>query len=157
MGSLPPINFDGVRQDTFSLRVRQLLTAMAQQYPVLGVKVDIYRLAVVNATGYPDDDKEVFIRLAEDIQGFNLEHEDKFYQAEVGLVRTRVNWLILPSGFNLEPDDHVVFNGLPYLITEGKEMMGVCRCTLSQPKNRFKRQGRFDPTYRQVNVGCIIA
>lgn len=126
--------------------------------PAMMVNVDLYRLAVVNnPSGYPDKAQEVLVRLAEQIQGFNLEKEDKLYQENVGLIRTRIHWLIIPAGFGIEPDDQVVINNVPYMITDAKEEMGVCRCTLDQPKSRWTRPARGGTTYRQVGIGANIA
>ncbi len=157
MGLLPAIPYVGTGSDVFAQRVRQILGTLAIIKPSLMVSCDLYRLSVVDNTGYADENKEELVRLAEGITGFNLEHEDKMYQEGVGLIRTRVNWLILPAGFGLEADDQVVVNNVPYMITEAKEEMGVCRCTISQPKSRWTKPARGATTYRQVGIGCNIA
>jgi hypothetical protein len=155
--TLPAIPYTGTRSDVFAQRVRQILGTLAVMQPALMVSCDLYRLAVVNNLGYSDENTQVLVRLAEGIQGFNLEHEDRLFQQDVGLIRTRVNWLILPAGFGLEPDDQVVINNVPYMITEAKEEMGVCRCTLSQPKNRWVKPAHGATAFRQIGIGCYIA
>lgn len=155
MGTLPVLTNNNAG-DIFSQRVRQILGTMAILRPQIMVLVDLYRPAVVDTSDYPDDQSEVFVRLAEDITAYKLVKEDKFYQAEVGLILTRIDFLILPAGFGIEPDDHAVISGVPYLITDSWEEMGVCKAIISQPKNRFIRAGRGTPTYRQTGIGAFI-
>ena len=99
MGLLPVIPFVGTGSDVFAQRVRQILGTLAIIKPSLMVSCDLYRLSVVNNTGFSDENTQVLVHLAEGITGFNLEKEDKLFQENVGLIRTRVNWLIIPAGF----------------------------------------------------------
>jgi hypothetical protein len=154
--TLPAIQDPGTRSAAFAARLQQVLGALAIMNPAIMCTCDLFRFAVLDNGDYPDEQQEILIRLGENIPACNLEHEDKFLQEGVGLIRTRVNWVILPAGFNLEPDDHILIRGVPYMITEAKEEMGVCRATISQPKNRFVKPARGGITYRQMGIGCFI-
>ncbi len=156
--SFPVIPSGNSRELLFTRRVQTMLGALAVQYPTLFVTVDIWRLMVTNSGNgqYIDTETEMQIRLAEGVPAFNYVKEDKLYQAEVGLIRTRVNCLILPSGYDLEPDDHVIIHGRPYIIINARETMGVCCCTIDNPKNRFMVPARNAPTNRIIGMKCNI-
>lgn len=145
------------REAAFKERLRSLLAAMGCQYPSLFITADFWRPKVISNTDtFADEDRESWIRLDERVAVFKLEQADRFYQDGIGIVNRINQFLLLPSGMDLQPDDHVLIAGEAWLIIEVTEQMGVCKLKIDRPKSRFIRPGRFDPTYREIGIKGVI-
>ena len=148
------------RDQLFRERVQQILGTMQAQYPTLFVQVELYRLNVVSfpANESIDDQPEVFIRLDQgpNVTAFNYQTMDRWYQADVGLVQMKVNNLIVPGEYDLQPDDHVIIGGIAYMVVDAQNIMGVCKAKIDLPKARWVKQPRGTPTYRQFLVQAYI-
>lgn len=152
------------REAMFRLRLRSVLMAIGCQYPALFPTVDAWRYTVVSPfidacgnEGFPDQDKQVWVRLGEEIPAFVFDKEEKFYQADVGLIRMIVKWVLLPDGYDIRIDDHIVINGFAYIVVEVLSVMGVTKLKVDLAKSRFQAPARDVPTYRQFEFKAAIA
>lgn len=148
---------DGTRQEEFRARLLEVLAAMEDMMPEMSVTVELWRADVVDHSGYADEQTEVWVRLDENVPGFNFQTPDRWFEQGVGIVRVNYDWLILPDGLGVKTDDHVVFNGESYLISEATEMAGIFKCKIDKRKSRFVQPARALPTYRQMSMkACIV-
>jgi hypothetical protein len=148
------------KEQMFRERVQNLLGSLQGQYPTLFVPVELYRLNVVsfNPTEAIDDMPEVFIRLdpGPGTIGFNYQTMDRWYQADVGLIQQKVNNLIVSGDYDLQPDDHVIIQGVAYMVVDAQNILGVCKAKIDLPKARWNKQPRGTPTYRQIGIQAYI-
>lgn len=146
------------KEDVFKERVLEILDALALQYPSLSVHVDLVRPAVVSMTNadYPDVIVEKWVKLAEHVPAFYLETLEKWFQQDVGIVRQNTSYVILPAGYDLEPDDHIILNGEPWMVIRAAEQMGVSKVQVDRPKSRYKGVPKTEPTYRQTSMKARI-
>ncbi len=151
------MDFAQTKQGAFRARLIQVLGAMADQYPECAVEVELWRPRILNEDGYPDEQTEVWVRLGEDVPGFRVEQGERWFQEGIGVINQVHHLLILPDGFGLRPDDHVVIEGDAWLIIEATEMCGVEKLKLDRVKSRFARPARAEPVYREVGMKARIA
>jgi len=151
------------REAVFRARLRSVLVVLGCQYPSLFPEIDAWRNEVVSPNvddcgnpGFPDDDVPVWIRLGENIPAFVFDKEEKFYQADVGLVRMIVKWVIMPEGFDIRTGDHLIISGFAYMVTDVISSMGVTRLKVDKPKSIFVTPPRTAPTYRQLHIKAAI-
>lgn len=149
------------RDAIFRQRVQDVLLALQAQFPSLAIVIDAWRPYVVSEdTGaFGDEQDETWVRLGEGIDAFLLEKNERWFQAEVGVINQRVSYLLLPQLYGLRADDHVIVNGLAYLIIESVEQMGISKLKIDRTKQRFQPQnipGRFAPTYRMLEIKASI-
>ncbi len=147
----------GSREEAFNERVLEMLDAMSEQYPSLSAHVDLWRPAVVNRIGYLDQQTEVWIRLDEAVPAFFVETMERWYDKEVGIVKENFNYIVLPSGYELEPDDHVLIDGTPWMVIQSAEQAGIAKIKVDKLKSRFIMPARYTPTYRQLGMKARIA
>lgn len=154
---------DCSREALFRKRLRSVLVLLGCQYPSLFPLVGFWRPAVVtpsfDACGnedFPDNEQEVWVRLGESIAAFVFEKEERFFQADQGIVRMLVKFVIVPEGMDIRGDDHVIIDGWAYMVTESVEQMGVTRLKVERAKSRFKAPARSEPTYRQLECKAAI-
>jgi hypothetical protein len=146
-----------LREAAFRTRVQGVLAALACQYPSLMVRVDLWRPKVVSHdTRFTDDEIEQWIRLDEQVLCMKLEQIERFYQADVGIINQKNEFILLPEGYGLRPDDHVVIQNVGYLVAEATEQMGVCRLKVTREKSRFTVPGRFDTVYREMGIRARV-
>lgn len=146
------------RAEAFKERLAEVLECAAGEFPDLFVTLDAWRPMLLKQTDdYPDERTEVWVRLGESVDAFNIEKYDKLYQAEIGLIRQKVNQLILVDTYNLVPDDHVVINGKAFVIVDEAKKLGMQRATIDASKSRFKIPRRSAPTYRNLQVKAKIS
>jgi hypothetical protein len=103
-----------------------------------------------------DNTPETWVRLGEAIPVFTFEKEEKLRQEDVGIIRMRVRWMLAPAGMGLKTGDHVILLGRAYIIVDIATELGVTRMRIDEPKSRFVRPARTDPTYRILSVGASI-
>lgn len=145
------------REEFFRQRLQAVLGVLACQYPSLLVQVDLWRPKVVSDSDeYSDETTESWIRLGENVEAFILDQPERFFQADVGIINQTNRYLLLPEGYGLRPDDHIIVQGQAWLVVESTEQMGVAKVKLDKTKQRFKRPGRFDPTLRELGVKAAI-
>jgi hypothetical protein len=148
----------GSKEAVFRGRVLEILTALALQYPSLSVTVDLWRLGVINGgdSDYPDDTVEKWIRIAENVPAFFVSTAERWYQKEEGIIRMNVDWVITPALYNMEPSDHVIIGGEPWMVVETAEQAGISKLKIDKVKSRFVAPSRSDPTYRQMSIRARI-
>ena len=147
----------GSQEAIFRGRVLEILGALALQWPSLSVTVDFWRLGVVSQSDdYSDKQKEVWVRIAENVPAFFVSTVERWYQKEEGIIRMNADWLIIPALYNMEPSDHVIINGEPWMVTDSAEQAGIGKLKIDRPKSRFKAPARTAPTYRQLTIKAKI-
>jgi len=147
----------GSKEAVFRDRVLEILDALALQWPSLSVHVDFWRIAIVSSTDdYSDKQTEHWVKLAENVPAFFVSTVERWYQKEEGIIRMNTDWLITPALYNLEPTDHVIVNGEPWMITESTEQAGIGKLKIDRVKSRFKAPPRTDPVYRQMTIRAKI-
>lgn len=145
------------REAFFKERIQAILSILACQYPSLFIKADLWRPKVVSTTGdFSDEDPEVWIRLGEQVDAFMLVQQERFFQADVGIINQTNRYLLIAEGYGLHPDDHVIVRGEAWLISEVTDQMGISKLRLDKTKERFKRPGRSVPTYREIGMKAAI-
>lgn len=147
------------KEEVFADRMQEILASMAEQWPSLSVMVDLWRPCVVSQSEdqFSDDATEVFVRLAEQIPAFFVETSERWFDKELGIIRQNTNHVIIPSGLGIRVDDHVMLNGVPWLITQAAEQAGVAKLTMDKLKSRFVAPARFATVYRQFQAkACIV-
>lgn len=147
----------GSKEAAFRDRVLEILDALAVQWPSLSVHVDLWRIGVVNpTTDYSDKQVQVWVRLAEEVPAFFVTTAERWYQADVGVIRMQVNWIITPALYSLEADDVVILNGEAWMVVEAAEQAGISKLKIDHVKSRFIAPPRTDPTYRQMGMKARI-
>lgn len=147
------------REDVFKVRVRQVLGAMAAQYPSLLCKAQFVRpLVLLDGNEFPGDKgTEKWASIAEDVEAYNIEKEERWYEASVGVIRSRINYLLIPIGYDVHVNDEVLLNGETWLVVEAPQALGVQKLKLDKTKSRFNKPGRFDPRYRIFGSKAAIS
>jgi len=148
--------FDGTRQADFRDRLLEVLGAMEEMMPEMSVTVDLWRPDVVDHSGYADEQKEVWVRLGENIPGFRIQTSDRWYEEGVGIIRKNWDWLLLPDDLGVKTDDHVIIEGEVFMISESAEMGGVFKGKIDSQKSRFVPPTRTTPVYRQLGMKARI-
>lgn len=147
----------GSQEEAFRERVYEILGALAEQWPSLSVRVDLWRQGVVSQTdGYSDTQVEVWIRLAENVPAFRVSTVDRWYQKEEGVLYMNQDWVILPAHYTLEPTDNVIIEGIAWMVIDSAEQAGVSKVKIDLAKSRFKMPPRTAPTYRQIGMKAKI-
>jgi hypothetical protein len=147
----------GSKEFVFRGRVLEILEALALQWPSLSIRVDFWRLSVVSQSDdYSDKQVERWVRLAENVPAFLVSSAERWFEKEVGIIRMNMDWLITTALYNLEPNDHVIVNGEPWMITEAVEQAGIGKLKIDRVKSRFKAPPRTDPVYRQLIIKARI-
>jgi hypothetical protein len=147
----------GSKEAIFRERVLEIMDALSLQWPSLSVHVDFWRLSVINPTNdYPDKQIERWVRLAENVPAFWVSTVERWYQKEEGIIRMNINWVITPALYDLEPSDHVIINGGPWMIIEATEQAGIGKLKIDRVKSRFKAPLRTDATIRQLTIKARI-
>jgi hypothetical protein len=150
------IEYAGTRQADFRARLLEVLDAMAEMMPGMVVSVEVWRPAIVDHSGYADEQVEVWVRVDENVPGFRFQTRDRWFELGVGIVRQNWDWLILPDGLSIKTDDHVIIQGDVFMVSESEEQGGVFRCKLNSQMTRFVRPPRSAPTYRQLGMKASI-
>jgi len=147
------------KETAYSARVFEVLEAMALQFPSISVTMEIWRPASVNKGGdlYADQQVEVWVRLGEDVPAFYIEKLERWFDSVLGIVHQDAHRVILPEGYDLRGDDHIILHGDAWLITQSAEQAGVAQLMIDKAKSRFVRPPRTDPTYRQMTMRARIA
>ena len=138
-------------------RVQEVLGAMAKQWPSMSVTADVWRSARLTTSGYADEADEIWVRLGEQTPGFYYPTTERWYQQDVGVVRTNFQWLIIPAGLDVRANDHVVFSGKSWLVIEAVEVAGIAKLKIDAVKSSFIAPARTLPTYRQMAMGALIS
>ena len=147
----------GSQEEAFRERVYEILGALAEQWPSLSVRVDLWRQGVVSQTdGYSDAQVEVWIRLAENVPAFRVSTVDRWYQKEEGVIYMNQDWVIIPARYTLEPTDNVIIDGVAWMVIDSAEQAGVSKVKIDLEKSRFQMPPRTDPTYRQMTMKARI-
>ncbi len=147
----------GSKEAIFRDRVLEILDALALQWPSLSVHVDFWRPTVISQSDdYADKQVETWVRLAEEVPAFFVSTVERWYEKDVGIIRMNTDWLIVPALYNLEPNDHVILNGEPWLIFEATEQAGIGKLKIDRVKSRFQAPPRTDPTVRQLAIKARI-
>jgi len=147
----------GSKEAVFRTRILEVLASMALQFPSLSVRIDLWRPAIVNRGEYADQQVEVWIRLDEEVPAFYVETMERWFEKEIGIIRENVNYVILPAGFDLEPDDHVILNGESWMVIQSAEQAGISKVKIDIRKSRFVAPARTEPTYRQMTMKARIS
>ena len=149
--------YEDSRQAVMHERFDQVLGALAEQMPD-GVKsVELWRPTVVNRSGYADDQTEVWVRLGEDVPAFKGDKPEHYIRTEVGTaIKQKGTLLFLTDEFGLFPDDHIVIDGVAYVVTEELTGMGFQKLTIDRQSSRFSRPARTEPVYRQMAMKARI-
>lgn len=147
------------REDQFKSRVRQVLGAMAAQYPSMLVQVQFVRpMFILGSTDFPGDKgTEKWAVIAEDVEGYNIEKEERWFEAGIGVIRQRVNHLLIPIGYDVHINDEVLINGESWLVVEAPQALGVQKLKIDKTKARFQKPGRFEAVYRIIGCKANIA
>ena len=152
-----PVEISCTRETAFKDRLAEVLECAAGIFPSLFVTVDLWRPFSKRAgDDYPDERVEAWMRLAENVDAFNFEKQDKFYQANVGLIRQKVNQMLLTDIYDLQPDDHIILQGQSFVVIDTTSQAGVQKLTIDAPKSRFKVPSRSSPTYRGITMRARI-
>lgn len=147
----------GSKEFAFRGRVLEILDALALQWPSLSVRVDMWRISVVNpTTDYSDKQVQVWVRLAENVPAFFVTTAERWYQKEEGVIHMNVEWIITPDLYDMEPDDVVILNGSSWMVVEAAEQAGISKLKIDHVKSRFIAPPRTDPTYRQMTMKARI-
>lgn len=150
------IEFEGTRHAAFRDRLLEVIEALEEMMPEMTVTVELWKPDVVDHSGYADEQTEVWVRLDENVPGFQFQTSDRWFDSALGIIRQNNDWLIVPDNFGTETDVHAIINGTVYLICEYTEMGGIAKCKLDADKSRFVRPARTDPTYRQLGMKALI-
>jgi hypothetical protein len=140
-------------------RMLEILAALQLQYPSLSVTIDLWRPKVVtpSSSGFADEGIEVWIRLDENVPAFFVETMERWYEEAVGIINQNTNYIILPAGHDLEPDDHIILNGESWMVIDSAEQAGISKLKVDKQKSRFKAPSRVVPVYRELGMKARIA
>jgi len=147
------------REDIFKERVQFILKRMEQQFPSLFFRADFWRQQTLDAgeDTYPDRNPMVWVRLSENIPVFVFEKNERFFQADIGVVNYRAKYMIVPEYLDLLAGDHATFFGGSYFISERASQGGVAKLKIEEQKSNFKAPSRTLPVQRILGVKVSIA
>jgi len=153
------------RQAAMHARLAQVLGALIEQMPDNVKFIDLWRPAVVDHSGFADDQTEVWVRMAENVFAFKMEKAEHWVHTPAGKVmKPKGTYLILADDYGLMPDDHVILDGIPYIIDEEEANSSIQKLTLDKQGSRFVQPTRTDVdgvpaslTYRQIGMKARIA
>lgn len=147
------------RENAFKQRIEQILQALRCQYPSMYVEADFVRPQVVDVdqNEYIDAQPEVWVKLAESVPAFRIDKQERWFQAEIGIINQKNAFLVLPADlYTFAPDDHVIIGSDSFLVEEATIQMGVAKLKLNREKSRYAKPGRFSTVYRTVGIKARI-
>jgi hypothetical protein len=149
----------GSKEAIFRARVLEILGALALQWPSLSVTVDLWRPMVISHTAdeYSDATVERWIRLGESVPAFFVESQERWFEKDVGIIRENQNWVIIPGGYELEPDDHIILKGRPWMVIKAAEQAGISKIQVDLQKSRFVAPARTEAVNRLLGIKVLIA
>lgn len=145
----------GAREELFRKRLQQVLRALGCQFPSLFQKADFWRQMVVSQdpNAYGDDQTQQWVRLDEKVIVFFYQKKERFYQAEVGIINERVTYIFTTEGLGLVSGDHVIVQGVSYMIVEIDQQAGVVQLKVAPEKSNFIQPDRnMDGSYRTYRI-----
>jgi hypothetical protein len=151
------------REEAFRIRLRSVLAILGCQYPELFQNIDFWRPAIVGPEfddcgneKFRDEIREKWVRLGESVAAFVYEKIERFYQADVGIVRMKIKWVLIPADMGIRAGDHVIISGMAYMVVDATTQSGVAKLQVDYAKSRFVRPARSDNTYRQLEIKAAI-
>jgi hypothetical protein len=144
------------RENLFQQRIISVLENLSCLYPTLSVHADFLRITAISQTGFPDDAQEIYVRLAEGVSCFLLQKKERWFDTEVGIIHADVSYLVMPQSLEIHANDHAIFKGESWLITEVGSQAGMSLLKIDNRKSRLKIKSRMLTTYRQLDLRANI-
>jgi hypothetical protein len=147
-------------------RLAQVLGDLVEQMPDNVKAVDLWRATVVNRGGFADDQTEVWVRMAENVYAFKMEKAEHWILTTAGkMMKPKGTYLLLADDYGLKPDDHIIMDGIPYIIDEEEANSGMQKLTLDKQGSRFVAPTRTTGlgglaaslTYRELGMKARVA
>lgn len=143
------------REEAMKRRFEVFMCRMLALFPSNAKAVDLWRPMEIR-DGKFGQKYTIWIRLAENVSAFLWEKRDKFYQDDVGLVQSKRTVLVVPEGYELRPDDHVVIGNVSHLVIDQKTNFGIQELTIDENQSRFIQPARDEGVHRQMLMGAKI-
>jgi hypothetical protein len=151
-----PLPYVSTKEAQITSRFSNLIRQLSRLYPSVAKTVDLWRPMEMSTGPFSGQSITVWTRLEEGINAVHIEKEERFYQAQEGIIWQRVNWLFLPDAYGIGPNDHIVLDGEGWLVIDNVTQQGWAKLTIDKPKSRFRNPAAGSPTYRMSQMKAKI-
>lgn len=151
-----PLPYISTKEAKIASKFENLIKQLKRLYPSVAKTVDAWRPVEMTTGQFGGQSVTVWVRLEDCINAVHIEKQDRWFDAQEGIIHQRINYLFLPDAYGLMPNDHIVLDGEGWLVVDNVTQQGWARLTIDKPKSRFKNPVAGAPTNRIMQMKARI-